>query len=118
MLKALPIVLLLCILPILVHPQLSLPGSESPIRQDEISRFTPTLSIDEALIRVEDYLREKRTDLSEKYIHSVQLYYDDGLKREGYYWLVQWMGPDSSTEREPALRIYMDGVISQETSEP
>ena len=78
------VVLTICILPILAYSEFN-PG-ESP----SITPFKPVLSISEALDAAQRYVRTNGLDVSGQYIHSVRLYYDEGSRRQGHYWRVQW----------------------------
>jgi len=93
-------------------------GSPGPPEYGEMIPFKPALSMSDALVRAEEYVKEKKVDVSGQYVHSVQLYYDDGSKRKGHYWRVQWMGSTPRLGMEYALRIYMDGAVIPDPTGP
>lgn len=81
-------------------------------------RTIPAISIGEALKIAERYVREKKMDVSQEYIHSIQLYYDSGTKRRGFYWRVQWIWSIPRMGGEYGLRIYMDKTVLPEPAGP
>lgn len=78
----------------------------------------PAISISEALKISEGYVREKNIDVSQQYIHAIQLYYDSGMKRKGYYWRVQWIWSIPRMGSEYGLRVYMDKTVLPEPAGP
>jgi len=80
--------------------------------------FEPTLSICEALYICERYVNENKVDISSQYIHSVRLNYDDGTKKKGHYWGIQWMWLTPKMGGEYGLRVYMDGTVVPEPCGP
>ncbi len=138
------IVLTICILPILAYSEYTPAVREtmvsppsvlgSPIEQTEDNAtilasntpgtvspgtsFSPSLPISEALGTAERYVLAKGEDVSGQYIHSVQLNYDEGSRRQGYYWRVQWAWSAPRMGGEYGLRVYMDGTVVPEPLGP
>jgi hypothetical protein len=96
----------------------------TPIRQNDqhkshpIFPFKPSLSVCEALYIGERYANENKVDVSGQHVHSVQLQYDDGTRKRGYYWRIQWMWSAPKMGGEYGLRIYMDGAVLPEPCGP
>jgi len=80
--------------------------------------FEPTLSACEALYIGERYVNENKVDVSVQHIHSVRLNYDDGTKKRGHYWRIQWMWSTPKMGGEYGLRVYMDGTVLPEPCGP
>jgi len=96
----------------------------TPIKESAYSKsqpvipFKPTLSVCEALHIGERYVNENRVDVSGQYIHSVRLSYDNGMKKRGHYWHIQWIWDMPKMGGEYGLRIYMDGTVLSEPCGP
>jgi hypothetical protein len=80
--------------------------------------FKPTLSVCEALYIGERYVNENKVDVSGQYVYSVRLYYDNGMKKRGHYWHIQWIWFKPKMGGEYGLRIYMDGTVLPEPCGP
>ena len=106
------VVLTICILPILAYSEFN-PGEPSAI-----TPLKPLLSISEALDAAQGYVRTKGVDVSGQYIDSVRLNYDEGSRRQGHYWRVQWAWSLPRTGGEYGLRIYTDGTVIPESVSP
>ena len=78
--------------------------------------FNPALPISDAVSIAERFVREREVDVSGQYVHSVQLNYDDGTRRKGHYWRVQWMWSMPKSGGEYSVRVYMDGTVLQDSS--
>lgn len=87
-------------------------------KSQSIIPFKPTLSVCEALHIGERYVNENRVDVSGQYIHSVRLSYDNGMKKRGHYWHIQWIWDMPKMGGEYGLRIYMDGTVLSEPCGP
>jgi hypothetical protein len=87
-------------------------------KSHQIIPFKPTLSVCEALSIGERYLHENEVDISAQYVHSVRFYYDDGTKKRGYYWRIQWMWSTPKIGGEYGLRVHMDGTVLPEPCGP
>jgi hypothetical protein len=83
-----------------------------------LGSFRPELSPEEALKIVDEYVREKKVDLSRQYIHFIRLDYDPGAKRPGFYWRIHWRGSVPRMGGEYGLRIYMDRTVLPEIAGP
>lgn len=124
------LLLIILVLPIWVYSQATQPVSETlspaelqtdssgPSESNRVIPLKPVLPMPDALTRVEGYMKEKNVDLSGQYIHSVQLSYDDGSKRKGHYWHVQWAWSTPRMGMEYGLRIYMDGTVLPDPTGP
>jgi hypothetical protein len=118
------VVLTICILPILAYSEFN-PGVQGDVALPEagfepssITPFRPLLSISEALNLAQGYVRTRGVDVSGQYIHSVRLNYDEGDRRQGYYWHVQWAWSPPRMGGEYGLRIYTDGTVIPEPVGP
>ena len=136
------VVLTICILPILAYSDFN-PGLQEDVALPEAGFEPPTqhagnstlsitgnmpetpspsttvnplLSISEALGAAQSYVRTKGVDVSGQYIHSVRLNYDEGSRRQGQYWRVQWAWIHPKMGGEYGLRIYTDGTVIPEPS--
>jgi hypothetical protein len=142
--KKLLLVLAICILPILAYSEftpvveetmvsprsvLGSPNEEAeqndmilasgtPEAKNPLTPFRPLLTISEALGTAENYAKAERVDLTGQYIHSVQLNYDEGSRRLGHFWRVQWAWSHPRIGGEYGLRIYMDGTVMPEPLGP
>jgi hypothetical protein len=106
------IVLTICILPILAYSEYN------PVEPPTVTPSKPLLSIAEALDAAQGYVRAKGVDVSGQYIHSVRLSYDDGSRRQGHYWRIQWAWSLPRMGGEYGLRIYTDGTVIPDPAGP
>jgi hypothetical protein len=83
-----------------------------------LGSFRPELSPEEALKIADEYVREKKVDLSRQYLHFIRLDYDPGVKKQGYYWRVHWKWSSPGMGGEYGLRIYMDKTVLPEIAGP
>jgi hypothetical protein len=122
--KKLLVILTICVLPILAYSEFN-PGIQGNVALPEagfelphITPPKPFLSISEALNTAQGYAQAKGVDVSGQYIHSVQLNYDQGGRRQGYYWHVQWAWFLPRMGGEYGLRVYTDGTVVPEPLGP
>lgn len=78
----------------------------------------PELSLPEALVAAEEYVRINQIDLSGQYIQSAQLAYDEGKLKQGSYWRIRWAWKLSRLGGEYGLRVYMNKQIIPEIAGP
>lgn len=76
----------------------------------------PSLGIDKVLPLAKEFLKDKKLNLTGRYISSVTLQYDATAKTR--YWLVQWQGEQPRLGMEYGLRVGMDGKVSEQMTGP
>jgi hypothetical protein len=101
----------------LLLPMLAWASGQEPAPGQTISG-KPAISIGEALQMGERFIQEKQIDVSQQYIHSIQLLYSDQGKRRGLYWRIQYRWSAPRLGMEHALKIFMDGSVFHEISGP
>jgi hypothetical protein len=78
----------------------------------------PSLELRRALDLAEAYIAANRIDLSRQHLRSARLLYDEGEKRRGLYWHLQWAWASPAIGGEYGMRVYMDGTILPERLGP
>jgi hypothetical protein len=101
----------------LLLPMLAWASGQEPALGQTISG-KPAISVEEALQISERFIKEKQIDVSQQYIHSIQLLYSDQGKKRGPYWRIQYLGSPPRLGMEQALKIFMDGSVFHEFSGP
>ncbi len=85
---------------------------------NQIISCKPAISIGEALQIGERFIKDNQINVSNQYIHSIQLYYSDKGEKRGHYWHIQYLWSTPRLGMEHALKIFMDGTVFQEVSGP
>ena len=78
----------------------------------------PRLPLREAVRLAEEWARAQGVDLSAQHLSWARLCVDEGPKRRGRYWHLQWTWTSPRLGGEFGARVYMDGLITPQPCGP
>ncbi len=71
----------------------------------------PVISIEDAIAKAKQYVREKKLDTSQQYMDSVVLELNPGGDR-GKYWRITWERNEFIKGGQTFINVYMDGSVT------